>query len=186
MTLIVSADTAGTHSIIDEGTHIARCVWVIDLGTQETDFGPKKKVLIGWELPAITRTYEGQAEPAIVSKFYTACLSEKSNLRRDLELWRGRVFAPAELEGFNLAKLLGVPCLLTITHRANAAGERKAVVAGIAKIVAGMEVPSQLHPSKLYDLDDPDHSAFASFPSWLQDQIRKSAQWKALSGDSPR
>jgi hypothetical protein len=117
MSLIVSrTDTAATHTLIDEGTHFARCVWVVDLGTQATDFGPKRKVLIGWELPQITRTYDGQAEPAIVSKFFTACLSEKSNLRRDLELWRGRAFAPAELAGFDLRKLLGVTCLLTICH----------------------------------------------------------------------
>ncbi len=95
MSLIVTkADTGSPHSIIDEGTHIARCVWVVDLGTQQTDFGPKRKVLIGWELPAITRTFDGQQEPAIVTKFYTACLSEKSNLRRDLELWREKRLPP--------------------------------------------------------------------------------------------
>src|SRR3990167_3685661 len=35
-----------------------------------------------------------------ISKFYTLSLSEKANLRKDLEGWRGKSFTESELEGF--------------------------------------------------------------------------------------
>lgn len=106
MNLIVSAEHSQTQPPINEGTYGGRCIWVIDLGTQASDFGPKHKVLIGWELPEVQRTFGERTEPAIVHKFYTASLAEKSNLRRDLELWRGRAFTDAELRGLDLSRLI--------------------------------------------------------------------------------
>jgi len=54
MSLIVS-ENAGAYQLAPEGIHEARCVWVIDLGTQQSDFdGSSKhlrKVRISWELP---------------------------------------------------------------------------------------------------------------------------------------
>src|SRR5262249_26776088 len=38
-------------------------------------------------------------------------------LRPFLEQWRGRDFTPEELQGFNLAKLKGANCLLTVQHK---------------------------------------------------------------------
>lgn len=181
MTLIVSADT-GSKFLIDEGSYLARCCWVIDLGTQQSDFGPKRKLLLAWELPEVLRTFDDTIgpEPATVTKFYTASLSEKANLRKDLELWRGRAFSAEELAGFDLRKLLGVPCLLTITHRANAAGEKRATVAGLGKLPRGVEVPAASQPTRLYDLDEPNHSVFSELPQWLRDVIAESSEYQAM------
>ncbi len=184
MSLIVTGQDANPQTPIEEGSYGARCIWVIDLGTQQSDFGPKRKVLIGWELPEVMRTFgNDRTEPAIVSKFYTACLSDKSNLRRDLELWRGRAFNDQELKAFDLAKLIGAPALLTICHRTTGSGERKASVAGLAKPPKGLEVPSQLMPSRLIDLDELDYSAFAELPQWIKELVQKSAQWQAIRKD---
>jgi hypothetical protein len=49
----------------------------------------------------------GDRAPFLVSKRYTLILNEKGNLRPMLEAWRGRKFAPQELKGFDLERLLG-------------------------------------------------------------------------------
>lgn len=95
---------SGNYEQPPVGTHLARCIKVIDIGTQKGEFQGKvtmkRQVIIGWELPNETMT-EGEhaGKPFGVSKFYTASLNEKANLRADLANWRGRDFTPQELGG---------------------------------------------------------------------------------------
>jgi hypothetical protein len=74
-----------------------------------------------------------------VRKRYTLSLHEKSTLRKDLESWRGRPFTPAELEGFDLEVLLGVPCLLSVMHAIKPEGNTWANVAAIMKLPKTMQ-----------------------------------------------
>ena len=61
-------------------------------------------------------------------------MSEKANLRKDLEGWRGKSFTESELEGFDLEKLIGSNCMLNIVY--NKKG--KAKISGISKLMAGL------------------------------------------------
>ena len=96
---------------------------MIELGHIDTEFnGEKKKahkVMLTWELPeelAVFNEDKGP-EPYSVSKTYTLSMHEKSTLRKDLESWRGKGFTELEAAKFDITKLLGVPCLLTITRQ---------------------------------------------------------------------
>src|ERR1043165_7214119 len=87
------------------GSHAARCIAIIDLGTQRSTYEGeaqiKRQVIVRWELPTeLMTTGDFQGKPFTVSKFYTASLHEKSGLRKDLASWRGRDFTPEELKGF--------------------------------------------------------------------------------------
>ncbi len=62
---------------------------VVDLGELNTPFGRKHKLSIVWEL----KEKDEQGSHYIVGKRYTWSLNEKSNLRKDLERWRGAKFA---------------------------------------------------------------------------------------------
>jgi hypothetical protein len=92
------------------GTHAARCIRLIDLGTQQGEWQGKptfkNQVLVMWELPdeLMEAQDDGQPRPFIVSKFYTNSLSEKANLRKDLTTWRGRDFTDDELDRFDLQR----------------------------------------------------------------------------------
>ena len=112
MSLIVSESSGKDFAPINEGTFVAVCYGVIDLGKQYNEkFGKSTdKVLIMWELPE--EMEEGQELPRTFSQRYTASLNAKSKLRKDLVAWRGREFTDAELAEFNLANILGVPCQL--------------------------------------------------------------------------
>ena len=93
------------------GTHIARCVRLIDIGSQVNPFregSMRRQVVVAWELPEELMTEgENKGHPFMCSKFYTMSLHEKASLRQDLVNWRGRDFTEAELEGFDLRTILG-------------------------------------------------------------------------------
>ena len=101
------------------GVHQACCVDVIDHGLVEVTWQGKTKqqhkVSIVWQVEELMEA----GEPFQVRSRYTLTLSEKGRLRPDLESWRGRAFTPDELRGFDLENLIGVNCLLNVTHAHN-------------------------------------------------------------------
>lgn len=113
MSLILSATSGNTRNPAPQGQHNAVCVDAHDLGMCETKYGPKHKYELTWELEAID---PATGTPFLVWDRYTASLDEKSNLRKTLEMWRGRAFQPAELVRFDVEKLIGANCQMLITH----------------------------------------------------------------------
>ena len=113
MSTIMARRPKSTYSAAPEGLHAACCVDVVDLGIVQGAYGAKHKVRIVWQLDlvdeALGRRYD-------VARAYTLSLHERAALRKDLESWRGRRFTEAELDGFDLEKLLGAPAQVAITH----------------------------------------------------------------------
>jgi hypothetical protein len=98
------------------GVHQAVCVDVVDLGLLDVTWqGVKKtqhKVNIAWQIAED----RDDGKPYLVFKRYTLSLHEKAGLRKDLESWRGKKFTRDEEMGFDIERLIGVNCLLNITH----------------------------------------------------------------------
>lgn len=159
-----------TFNPAPQGTHIARCVQMVDLGTQETPFGTKRQVWLQWELPDEPMD---DGRPFVIGKRYTASLTKKSNLRLDLEAWRGRAFTQDELKAFDLRKVLGAPCLVSVKH-VEKDGNVYANVASIAAAPKGMTVPEAMNPPLAFDIDEPDSEVFRLLPEWLQKAIQSS------------
>ena len=163
---------------------MARCVQVVDLGTQETPFGDKQQVLIGWELPGQRMVIQGKdgAEdrevPRIVNKRYTVSLNEKAALRKDLESWRGRKFTAEELAGFDIDVLLGKPCQIQMVHSASkTTGKTYANVQSIMGCPKGMATPAQETASMVYDIEKNGRNIPEMAPKWLAEEIAKSREW---------
>jgi len=100
-----------------EGVHNAICVDVVDLGMVSTNFGPKHQIRIVWELEALMPPDKRNPEvrrPFLASKWYTATITQKANLRKDLQAWRGKPFTDDELEKFDVEKVIGAQCRLVI------------------------------------------------------------------------
>lgn len=180
-------DTGGKEfEAAPTGNHVARCVGIIDLGTQEGDYQGKtthaRKVVIRWELPnELISEGDWAGKPFVVSKFYTASLSEKANLRKDLAGWRGRDFTPDELAGFEAKNILDKPCMVNVIH--NEKG--KAKVAGVSPVPKGMQVPGRVNNLVYFSLE-PDEfkpAVFDALSDFYQEQIRKSPEWGELHGN---
>lgn len=182
-----SSDSGGgSFTPAPVGTHVARCVKLIDLGTQHGEYKGeptrRNQVLVTWELPQEIIEIDGKSVPQTTSKFYTNSLGEKANLRRDLEGWRGRAFSESELERFDLEAVLGKPCLLTIVGAENG----KTKVAGVSGLAKGMECPPQVNESFAFWLDDYDEDKFDSISDGIKKIIQKSEEWDYVhAGKSP-
>jgi hypothetical protein len=124
------------------GAHAAVSVDVVDLGTLEVTYAGKTKkqhkIEIVWQ---IAEDME-DGRPYRVKKRYTLSLHEKAGLRKDLESWRGRAFTDAELDGFDVESVIGVPCLLNVIHNASG-GSVYANVSTIMRLPKGMTAPTQ-------------------------------------------
>lgn len=107
----------------EAGTTQAVCCAVWDLGLQKTTYMGKEKVqhkvIVAWEITEKINAPDSEYhdKPYMLNKKYTLSLSEKANLRKDLESWRGKQFTAEELQdGFDMDKLYGANCLIGIKH----------------------------------------------------------------------
>lgn len=184
MGLSVSDSGGSTFTPAPAGTFRARCVQVIDLGTQYSEFykSSKHKVLIGWELPDQINKESEKQEPFLVWARYTASLHENANLRSHLEAWRGRDFTDNELEGFGLGNILDKTCMVNIAHRRDG-NKVYADVKSVMALLDGITVPERHHRLIEFDIDrfrEPAmQEVFDTFSDNLKTTIRNSAELKA-------
>ncbi len=181
MPLIATEGDTKPRQLPPAGTHVARCISVIDLGTQDMPAYDKQlhKIRVTWELPdelAVFKEENGE-QPFVVSKDYTLSLFKKATLRQELESWRGKAFTAEELQGFDIFTLLGVPCLVSIIHKTTENGKTFANVTNVSKLPKGTVAPKQINKSVQYSIDDGENEVFWALPEWLQVKIGKSAEF---------
>lgn len=190
---IMATDTGGSGDFtpVSAGTHLAVCDQVVDLGLQKTSFqgqeSTKQQVYIRWQIPEERVEFEHNGSriegPAVIGKTYTLSLSEKANLRKDLQAWRGKPFSADELVGFDVAKLLGVPATITVTHT-DKDGKTYANVASVGGIPKGMPKPTHEGELVLYDNDN--MANFEKLSKRMQERVRAQIiQTNKTDGNDP-
>lgn len=192
MPLIAKDAGGGDFTPVPEGTHIAVCNMVVDLGLQETTYDNKPTVkhqcFIRWELPHERIDWtdkDGTPKngPMSIGKTYTLSLSDKANLRKDLQAWRGRAFKQEELDGFDLFKLLGVGCQVTVVHAAKN-GKTYANIAGVAGWPKGLPKPQVTENQMMrYSADEPE--SYESLPQWLREKIDRQIKENGHAEEPP-
>lgn len=132
----------------------AVCAFVEDLGTElDLEGRPTKKCVLCFELDE--KMDDGK--PFMVSKKYTMSLGKKANLRRDLASWRSKDFTDDELKGFNLSKLKGVNCFLSLTEIDRKDGGKRVVIQTINSC------PKNTTPIKIFNQKPPEWIAKQRF-----------------------
>ena len=163
------------------GTHMARCIKLIDLGTQTSDFqGEQKnarKLLLAFEL--VGDLVRDDGEPFVVSKRFTASLHEKAALRKTLASWRGRDFTKEELQGFDLGTVLGKPCMISLVD-IEKDGKNFTNIAGVMAAPRGVPVPEARTPVQHFSMDSPDWGVFATLSPRLVEQMEACPEFKRL------
>jgi hypothetical protein len=169
------------------GTHPAICYRFIDLGTQTSKFNNEskqaRKVMLSWEItdPEL-RMEDGHA--FTISQRYTWSMHEKASLRKTLEAWRGTPFVKSDFGpgGFNVRKLIGVGCLLSILHEPREGGGVYANINGVMKLPKGMEPGTLTNPTAFLSLDEDefDRDVFNSLSDRLQETIKGSPEYQFL------
>lgn len=180
MALMAKAKAEPTFTPVSEGLHPAICSAVVDLGMQPgSDMYPKPKRQVYLRFDCIDEQIEYEKDgkmlvgPARCGATYTLSLGEKSKLRPLLESWRGKKFTDAELDGFDVSRLLGAPGQVQILHT-HKNGNTYASVQTIVPFPRGMDKPAQSPDAVYYSAADQEcpQARFDLLPKWLQEKIR--------------
>lgn len=161
-------DNGGSDfAIAPAGVHMAVCYQVIDLGIRHnaTYNNYQRKLRIAWEL---VNEKMDDGRPFSVSATYTASLSSKANLRRDLEAWRGRAFTDDELAGFSPKGMIAAPCQVSVVHN-ESGGTTYANVNSIMPLPKGMEKPIPVNDTLYFSWDDT-RDQYSALPDWIREK----------------
>lgn len=182
--ILATGNTETKREIVPSGTHIARCYSMIHIGTVEWEWqGETKysnKIRVTFELPHEMRDFSGEQKPMVISKEYTLSLHEKSNLRRDLEGWRGKSFTNKELAHFDTTNLISKECNISIIHKTSKSGNEFAQIGSISGITKGTDCPKQFNDSFIFNYEDNfNEDWLEQQPKWIQDQIKGTDEYKS-------
>jgi hypothetical protein len=191
---IMAADTGGGKDFkkVPPGCHFAICNMVVDLGVQETTYkGQSKsqhKVYLRWEVPDERVTYEKDGKeieaPCSVGSMYTLSLSEKANLRKVLENWRGKPFTAEELRGFDITKVAGTCCQIMVQHEV--AGDKTyANITGVMGTSRDQKERARNAKSEVgvlvYSLAEHDAATYEKLPNWLKEKLAERVMPQAVT-----
>lgn len=180
------------YELPDEGVHAARCIRIIDIGTQEVTYhktGETKeqhKVWIFWELVEHRHrewTWEGEqrSAPFLVGRKFTLSHHENAHLRKVMESWHNQKFNDDALDdvgGFDLTELMGKAASVQVVHSDDGKwAEVNAVLPGDEDAVGQPEseplllilTPEEFNPEVYGELSDR-----------MQENVRSSKEWPEI------
>lgn len=189
MSLIAKEDgEKRAKTMVPEGTHIARCYAVVDLGTHDDTYKgvdrKRRKVILSFEFPNQLHVFkeEDGEQPLGRSKTFTMSLSEKATLRKMLQSWRGRAFTQKELQGFDLSTVSGHPVQVGVIHYVKDNGEKTDVIDSLIACPQGLDVPDAINEPYSYSIDEHPKN-WDRLSKWMQEEVAQSDEFKALSAE---
>lgn len=188
-TMPIKAPAGNSAPPIDAGTYQAVCYGVVSVGTissVNSQYGPKPKVVIVWELPTARADFgDKKNQPHATSSRYTLSLGSKATLRKVLESWRGKKFTDEEANTFEIDKLIGANCLLSLVHESK--GDKTYVnVATVSPLAKGMNKFTLENPRLYFNLTEALNTALvdgkdvvwpANMPEWMVTLAKSSEEY---------
>lgn len=122
--MAIMIDKGGDFTKIEPskvGAHHGVCCEVSDRGIMDTKFGQKRKICLVFQ---VAERIEGTGNPDIdgrrkeIRRYYNATTGQGSDLRRDLESWRGEPLSDADFNDngqFDVEKVTGVQATIIVT-----------------------------------------------------------------------
>jgi hypothetical protein len=167
-----SNEGQGDFELAPEGEYYAMCVGVIDLGTQEEEYGgevkEKPKMALVFELLNLAQQ---NGEPFFFAEKFTVSLAANGNLRPFLKDWLGKTIQDGETMDFGNTSpkagtvLVGKYALVKVEHLTTKSGK------DYAKMVTVAQVPTKLRddcktlkptaPLTVWEVETPELPEFA-------------------------
>ena len=183
MGLMAQATGGGSErELIPAGLQRAVCVSVADLGSHMDEKWGKLKRLVRltFELADVRDDFEVDGEtknlPRLIGKNYTLSLHEKAALRKDLQAWRNKPFTAEELNGFDISKLVAVPCMVNVEHFTGSDGKLRAGIGGILGLMQGMPAPQPEGATYYYGIDDCGREFPEGMPDFVKEKVLASVE----------
>jgi hypothetical protein len=170
------------------GTHVARLVRILHVGTIITEFeGNKKKtdkVLLSFELPNEKHVFdEAKGEqPFLLYREDTFSYNEKANLRKIVEGIIGRKMTDEEEAGaFEISSLIGMACLVNVIHK-DSNGKTFANIATTMPLMKGVEAPAATNKPIVFDYEHFNEEYFQKLPEYLRKKMESSDEYRTMKG----
>ena len=171
------AKSEGNTSIpkLENGVYTAISSMMIDLGGQKSilDSNIRRKFIMVWNIVGEFIEVNKKQLPRVMSKEYTLSLNEKSNLRKDLQAWRGQAFTEDELQGFDILKIMNKPCQLQIINEEKN-GKTYNNISAIMAMTKGMNVELLKETTVFITNNAETWNNWEKIPKWIQEKIKKS------------
>lgn len=174
--------------LVPKGTHVARCIGLIHIGTIDEMYqGVSKKlekINLTFELPEELHSFkEGEGKkPLVISQEYTLSMGKKSNLRPIVEGIIGTTLSDEEAYGFNHEELVGMPCLLSVKHKMSAKGTVYSLISGTAALMRGQTCKPAFNEYSILTYEKWNQAKFDSLPQFIKEKMEKSDEYMKMKG----
>ncbi len=170
------------------GLQKARCIHVIDMGTQENNFKGNKyldhQIRFTFELSECLHVFDKEKgkQPFCISPFpFSANLGTKKTAKF-FESWLGRPFTKEEKEkGFDFASMINRAGMVNIMHTPKKTDPSKIYeeISSIAPMMKGSTMVKHVNPLIVYSIGAPDQwEVFEKLNKYVQGVIQKSPEWQ--------
>ena len=199
---ISEGETQREFKLVPDGSHLAICYGIVDLGTQGYVYMNEKKsakqLRLLWELHGEDQDGNplslDDGRPLSISQRYTQSLGEKSNLRKIIVSWRGgKDLTPEELgqvrgqRGWDIKSLLGKHCMLTIKHsiKNDRTFANVDAVTSVPAVIRKLGLPEMVNSPVYFSFSQYKESDFESVSAGLKRVIMQSPEYEAISNRRP-
>jgi len=171
------------YEVVPAWTFIARCISIIDLGTQEDSYKWEikqlRKISIKFELPT---KLDSNWSPFLIYKDFTYAMWETSNLSKFLKSWRWQAYQTGELETFNIyQEYLNKPCQITVEQKKSKTSDNVyATINSISPLMEWIVAPERINDLVWFNLESFNPSVYDWFNEKLKEMIAKSPEYKIL------
>jgi len=179
----------------EEGSYGARCIGIVDIGTQDIMYQGQAKsvrqVMLFFELIGTKAVFDQNKgeQPFVMHQKFTLSFNEKANLRKFLKSWRNKDMTEQEAEDpLFMKNLLGKPLYLSVSI-SEKDGKSYRNIGSIMKYPANMpKLAAPENETFYFDMDTevPGNNPMEAFPKlypWVQDMIVKSPEYHQLFGN---
>lgn len=176
---------------IEHGVYPARVVRIIDLGLQpgmewQGQQKPNQhKVDVTYELLDVFMKdkdgNENEDKPRWISEDFGVHHPSQDKAKSTI---RVKAIDPNNEANFDLSKLIGMPCMVTIGSKVSK-GKTYNRVLDVAAMRPkdAAKAPELKNEGRVFMLDEPDLEYFNSLPEWMQDRIKGNLEFKGSALD---
>lgn len=175
----------GERILPEEGTHPARLLRAIDLGTtySERYNNSTRSIDLTWCLTETAHVFDEEKgeQPFVVSRRFSQKIGPKAALGKVIKSWLGR----EPEDDFDIQELFNTPCMVSVVYNeVKKDGETNtyANVDNVMKVPKGMKVSALQQEPQVFDLDEFDQDAFMELPEFMREIIARSDEYKELKG----
>ncbi len=174
------------------GNHLARCVYILNMGNSMKYNEKKHRIEATWELIGVNHVFntEKGPQPFLVDKEYTNSSATNGNYYKDFSSWDMNVWNNGG--GQNALKYLGLYCFINIIHEVKppkngqpmpANPEMREKIMAITPIYHGIPTPPSVNPVKFFTFlpaERVDWEFFKSLSQRKREQIMGSDEWMRM------